>query len=76
MLDGPARYDWEHGIEPLEADRVALPPSSAAAARTALDGDDEGADESEEQKAEWRVRGTRVSMTLRWMLEGGDVVGG
>lgn len=67
ILDGEARYDWQHGIEPLSADRVLVDQTTESAVA-------EGADQ--EPETEWRLRGTRVSLTLRWMLEGGDIVGG
>jgi hypothetical protein len=58
ILDGEARWEWEHGIEERLGDYVEDP-----------DGQEEGG-------RCWRGRGTRVSVTLRWMKEGGDVVGG
>lgn len=97
VLDGEARYGWEHGIEPVLADLVAgrgpsipaaptvatpmpSPTITATAAALAMGENISSSEEPHEDKdgdghKEWRLRGTRVSLTLRWMLEGGDVVG-
>lgn len=74
MLDREARWEWEHGIEPLLADFVEVPVDALA------DGggrEGVGAEEGEggQRRGTWKGRGTRVSLTLRWLKAGADVVG-
>lgn len=75
VLSGEARHLYEHGIEPLSFDYVERRRPAGAGAGGDADVNGEGEGEGEEL-GEWRGRGTRVSLTLRWMRAGGDVVGG
>jgi len=67
VLEGDARYCWTHGIAARPGDWV-----------EALSSEDVLEDEAkvEVPEAEWVLRGVRVSITLRWLLPGAEVVGG
>lgn len=60
VLTGDARYLWTHAIEPLTGDSV-------QSASKLFGGDI--------RETEWISRGTRLSITFRWLLPGADVVG-
>ncbi|TFK28975.1 hypothetical protein FA15DRAFT_611119 [Coprinopsis marcescibilis] len=67
VMSKDARYKWTHGIEKRTRDRVltrndddTIPDSSADNCKPA---------------EQWLERGTRLSITFRWMLDGADVVG-
>jgi len=59
VLSREARYDWTHGIDKKKNDFVSLP----------TDNTDSSPDGT------WIDRGTRLSITFRWLLPGADVVG-
>ncbi|KAK0539617.1 hypothetical protein OC842_000889 [Tilletia horrida] len=59
VLQGPARYEWTHGIEGRLVDRV----------RTGMEADPSA------EAVEFLARGQRISVTIRWLLPGADVVG-
>ncbi|PPQ94815.1 hypothetical protein CVT25_007451 [Psilocybe cyanescens] len=62
VLSEDARYGWTHGIEKKRRDYVVS---------------DSGSEHSEhsEPAGTWIDRGTRISVTFRWLLPGADVVG-
>lgn len=75
MLDGEARWEWEHGIEPLLADFVEVPVVDALTDGGGREGVEAEEGEGGQRRGTWKGRGTRVSLTLRWLKAGADVVG-
>ena len=69
VLSKDARYRWTHGIEKKTRDLVERIPSNANGRGISKDYLDI------QERGEWIERGTRISVTFRWMLEGADVVG-
>ena len=73
VLSREARYDWTHGIDKRKRDYVSLPTDQATSRP-----DTNSSDASSSLRASdgtWIDRGTRLSITFRWLLPGGDVVG-
>lgn len=84
ILSGPARWEWKHGIAEREYDILSEPPlpskfssSQASSSQTTEDQQDlekeDGGGESawKERRVE---RDVRISITLRWLKAGGDVL--
>lgn len=61
VLSSDARYKWTHGIEKRTSDFISYANSSP--------------DVSSASKGRWVERGTRLSITYRWLLPGADMVG-
>ncbi|KAF7775650.1 hypothetical protein Agabi119p4_4043 [Agaricus bisporus var. burnettii] len=61
VLSSDARYKWTHGIEKRKSDFISC-PDCVPDIPSAL-------------KGRWVERGTRLSITYRWLLPGADVVG-
>lgn len=85
VLDGEARWDWEHGIQAghlislflslfghIAQQRVCADGTPCLAQARALDVVEDASGDQDRRI----FRGTRVSVTFRWMKEGGEVVGG
>ncbi|KAF8318098.1 hypothetical protein DL93DRAFT_2034416, partial [Clavulina sp. PMI_390] len=73
VMEKDARYLWKHGIAAREQDFIAnstLPPESGA--------DNHAKDQEIEQELDgmWVDRHLRISITIRWMLPGAEIVGG
>lgn len=68
VLCSDARYKWTHGIEKRKSDFVAHPTSRS------LNGSPLSTS-SPSSGARWIGRGTRLSVTFRWLLPGADIVG-
>ena len=66
VLSGEARYDWTHGIDKKKKDFVSLPTDNTDQVTSRNDTSSDGT---------WVDRGTRLSITFRWLLPGADVVG-
>lgn len=66
LMTGPSRWEWTHGIPARQRDKVWDITDSL-----------EERDQGDTRKACWQtlLRDVRVSVTLRWMTEGADVVG-
>ncbi|KAF8644449.1 hypothetical protein AX16_008448 [Volvariella volvacea WC 439] len=91
VLSGDARYKWKHGIERRTEDLVchdgrAPPPDVDAPALSSFESyrvtplaesrlDPEAVSVPRGAGAEWIERGTRLSITFRWLLPGADIVG-
>jgi alkylated DNA repair dioxygenase AlkB len=84
IMTGEARYKWTHGIQGTNADLVQseLPSSDAADRADVRLGrylndqlDTNGVQAREAERGVWFARGTRLSVTFRWLLPGADVVG-
>jgi len=70
VLSREARYDWTHGIDKKKRDFVSLhtdkpDPNSLNSSSSSVRTSD----------GTWIDRGTRLSITFRWLLPGADVVG-
>lgn len=61
VLSSDARYKWTHGIEKRKSDFISCPDCVP--------------DIPSAIKGRWVERGTRLSITYRWLLPGADVVG-
>ena len=70
VLSREARYNWTHGIDKKKRDFVSLhtdepDPNSLNSSSSSVQASD----------GTWIDRGTRLSITFRWLLPGADVVG-
>jgi len=75
VLSREARYDWTHGIDKRKRDYVSLPTGQVTSLARP---DTNSSDTSSSIRASdgtWIDRGTRLSITFRWLLPGADVVG-
>jgi hypothetical protein len=73
VLSQEARYDWTHGIDKKKRDYVSLPTDQVTSRP-----DTDSSDTSSSIRASdgtWIDRGTRLSITFRWLLPGADMVG-
>jgi alkylated DNA repair dioxygenase AlkB len=61
VLSGPARYEWSHGIPARRSDHVRLHPLGASQTHAPVQN---------------IARSIRLSITIRTMLPGADIVGG
>lgn len=64
VMEGEARYKWTHGIPARDGDWVQ---------DELQDGEEEY---DEDMRTQWIARDVRVSITLRWLLPGAEIVGG
>ena len=73
VLSREARYDWTHGIEKKKRDYVSLPVDQVT---STPDLDTSSSNSSQRaSNGTWIDRGTRLSITFRWLLPGADMVG-
>jgi hypothetical protein len=74
VLSREARYNWTHGIDKKKRDYVSLPTDQVPSIP-----DTNSADTSSSSlwvpDGTWIDRGTRLSITFRWLLPGADMVG-
>ena len=76
VLSREARYDWTHGIDKKKRDYVSLPASTdQVTSRPDTDSSDTFSSSIRTSDGTWIDRGTRLSITFRWLLPGADVVG-
>ena len=71
VLSREARYDWTHGIDKKKRDYVSLPTDQV----TSRPDTDTSSSSLRASDGTWIDRGTRLSITFRWLLPGADVVG-
>ena len=74
VLSREARYDWTHGIDKKKRDYVSL-PTGHVTSRLATNSSDISSSSIRTSDGTWIDRGTRLSITFRWLLPGADVVG-
>ena len=78
VLSGEARYDWTHGIDKKKRDFVSLPTDTTNQDTLRLDTNSSmtvSSSSLQPSDGTWIARGTRLSITFRWLLPGADVVG-
>jgi 2OG-Fe(II) oxygenase superfamily len=76
VLSREARYDWTHGIDKKKRDYVSsLSASNQATSRPDTNSSDTSSSSIRASDGTWIDRGTRLSITFRWLLPGADVVG-
>ena len=71
VLSREARYDWTHGIDKKKRDYVSLPCTDYAISESSYT----SSSSIRTSDGTWIDRGTRLSITFRWLLPGADVVG-
>jgi hypothetical protein len=74
VLSREARYDWTHGIDKKKRDYVSL-PADQVTSRPDTNSSDTSSSSQPASDGTWIDRGTRLSITFRWMLPGADMVG-
>ena len=75
VLSREARYDWTHGIDKRKGDYVSLLPTDQVTSRPDTNASDISSSSMRASDGTWIDRGTRLSITFRWLLPGADVVG-
>ena len=78
VLSKEARYDWTHGIDKKKRDFVSLDIDSnthQSTSRTDTGSSNRSSSSPWASDGTWIDRGTRLSITFRWLLPGADVVG-
>ena len=75
VLSREARYDWTHGIDKKKRDYVSLPTSTEQVTSTPDTNFSDASSSIRTSDGTWIDRGTRLSITFRWLLPGADVVG-
>ena len=71
VLSREARYHWTHGIDKKKGDFVSFPTEEC----TSRFDTDSSSSSLRASDGTWIERGTRLSITFRWLLPGADVVG-
>lgn len=74
VLSQEARYDWTHGIDKKKRDFVSL-PTDQSTSNSDINSPDRSSSSLRASDGTWIDRGTRLSITFRWLLPGADVVG-
>ena len=75
ILSREARYDWTHGIDKKKRDFVSPPTiNNTDQVTSSLDTNSPNTS-LRTSNGTWIDRGTRLSITFRWLLPGADVVG-
>ena len=74
VLSREARYDWTHGIDKKKRDYVSL-STDQVTSRPDTNSSDTTSSSIRASDGTWIDRGTRLSITFRWLLPGADVVG-
>jgi hypothetical protein len=74
VLSREARYDWTHGIDKKKRDYVSL-STDQVISRPDTNSSDSTSSSRRASDGTWIDRGTRLSITFRWLLPGADVVG-
>lgn len=76
VLSREARYDWTHGIDKKKRDFVSLAMDNTDQVISRPDTNSSNSSSSPRSSdGTWIDRGTRLSITFRWLLPGADVVG-
>jgi 2OG-Fe(II) oxygenase superfamily len=78
ILSREARYNWTHGIDKKKRDFVSPPTiNNTDQVTSSLDTNspDTSSPSLRTSNGTWIDRGTRLSITFRWLLPGADVVG-
>ena len=77
VLSREARYNWSHGIDKKKRDYVSLPADQVTNTTSRPDTISNSSSSLSQRVSDgtWIDRGTRLSITFRWLLPGADVVG-
>ena len=76
VLSREARYDWTHGIDKKKRDYVSLSTDQVASRPDTNSSETPSSSiHASNSDGTWIDRGTRLSITFRWLLPGADVVG-
>ena len=75
VLSQEARYDWTHGIDKKKRDYVSLSTDQVTSRPDTNPSDTSSSSLHASADGTWIDRGTRLSITFRWLLPGADVVG-
>ena len=74
VLSQEARYDWTHGIDKKKRDYVSL-STDQLTSTSDMNSSNTSSSSLRTSEGTWIDRGTRLSITFRWLLPGADVVG-
>jgi len=75
VLSQEARYDWTHGIDKKKRDFVINNTHQESTSTSDTNSSSRSSTSMRDSDGTWINRGTRLSITFRWLLPGADVVG-